>query len=410
MSALLAPSFDLDPLSRLLAQVGRGEDALVLAEGIDALDLIDAAAALLENETCRVVRVRAAQPGLSLSVLMAQIAGATDLADQDDAVVKLGYQRLAVPDVEDGRVVLLVSGAEWLQRPALRFIQHVGRSARALVLVLAGGPGLLPMLDGDDFAPLRTRLTAAPPIERAEAPLLAAPIIVTMPSIALPPLPSPPSRRRGFVWPAMAGVAASIAFGVLIGRTLTPAPQDPAAAGSQALASAQPSAPVAIGPSSPAEPGGGAPPSAPARDAAMPSPAAAPAVAPPAPQIVATLEPMVPVAAPSAEPQAPRAADDTLRTRPPLKPRPTEARQKEPQKELPKEPVPPHRREVVRVNQKVADDEPDRTPSRPAARWRPPPAWDTGLGIAAASPAASGPFIGTSTVDRNGVRTFHFGP
>src|SRR3954454_732138 len=68
--------------------------------------LLDQLAATLQDEW-RVVRADAGPSGLSLSGLMAHIAGDADLAGQEDSVLEVGYRRLAVPDQPDQRIALL---------------------------------------------------------------------------------------------------------------------------------------------------------------------------------------------------------------------------------------------------------------------------------------------------------------
>src|SRR3954447_10899331 len=123
-------------VSELLERVRAGEDVLAIGPAVPGRVLLDRAAEALAG-TCRVVRVAAGPGPLSLSGLMAQIAGDDDLSGQDDSVVELGFRRLAVPDAPGQRIALLLSDAGQLQRAAMRFVQHMARSASALVLVMA---------------------------------------------------------------------------------------------------------------------------------------------------------------------------------------------------------------------------------------------------------------------------------
>ena len=179
------------PLPALLDRVRAGSDVLLTVPGEAGRVLLDDAATSLAAE-CRTVRVSAREPGLSLSGLMAQVAGTPDPEAHDDAVLELGYQILAVPDAPDGRIVWLIDGAELLQRPALRYVQHMARSARALILVMAAAPAFAELLAGDDFAPLRERLQPAaapvpvlvpPTVPAARADLRLAPIPLARPAL-----------------------------------------------------------------------------------------------------------------------------------------------------------------------------------------------------------------------------------
>src|SRR4051794_16850821 len=157
-----------DDTAPVLDSVRRGQD-VVLTDDPAGRAVLDRAAALLEGE-CRVLRVEAGSTGLSLSGLMAQVAGHADLAGQDDSVLELGYRKLAVPAQPGERIALMIDGAGRLQRAAWRFLQHVARSAPALVLVVTGGPALDALLNDPDFAALRARLA---PSAVATAPLIA---------------------------------------------------------------------------------------------------------------------------------------------------------------------------------------------------------------------------------------------
>ncbi len=113
-----------------------------------------------------------------------------------------------MPDEPGGRIVLMLDAARGVQRPALRFVQHVARSAPALVLVVAAGPALQRSLLEPDFAGLRARLETQPPIECEEdeaaeevAPVAMpvqptpVPVPVPLPPITLEPERAPPRAR-----------------------------------------------------------------------------------------------------------------------------------------------------------------------------------------------------------------------
>src|SRR4051794_8711932 len=116
-----------DGTAPALDSIRRGQDVVVTDDPAGRA-LLDRVAAVIEGE-CRVVRVEACEAGLSLSGLMAQVAGDADLAGQDDSVLERGYRRLAAPEAPGQRIALMINGAGRLQRAALRFIQHVARGA-----------------------------------------------------------------------------------------------------------------------------------------------------------------------------------------------------------------------------------------------------------------------------------------
>lgn len=264
-------------LRRLVDQVLAGGDAVVVT-GAATVGLLDDAAAQLAERRCRVLRVAAAAPGgLSLSGLIAQVTGQSDLTAQDDQVLKRVFQALTVLDSDCDRIVLLVSDAQGLQQPALRYIHFASRVGKALQLVLAGEHGP-PDLLGAETASLQTRLAARPiisvgatsgpaepepepirpvavaapkPVARDVPPAAPAPPMpqaVPLPSIPpRPALSSKPAprfkpmlkgvRRRSLIAAGSigAGMVACIALGVLIGRRDWSAPIEatPAAAAPQ---------------------------------------------------------------------------------------------------------------------------------------------------------------------------------
>ena len=241
-------------LSRLMQQVEAGTDALVTGSLVETQQLLAEAAERLRADW-GVVEVAADAAGLSLSRLMAQLSGRGDLDAQDDAVLELGFRRLAVPEVSGQRTVLLLNAGQGIHRSALRFLQHVGRGAPGLVMVVAAGAELETLLDEPGFAALRGRLTAAPAVSSdapaqavepamlrllaapaemlAVEPTLMAPTEPAMPALPLQALSAPArspaaaesrtARGRGRVWAVSgAGMVASLAIGALIGHASAP--------------------------------------------------------------------------------------------------------------------------------------------------------------------------------------------
>ena len=168
--SIILPASRPKALSLLLNEVLNGGDAVLIVEGDDGPALLDEAALQLAARHHRVLRAAAAGPGgLSLSGLIAQIAGRPDLTAQDDAVLELGFRTLTVLDGTCSQIVLLVSGAQALQRKTLRYIQFACEAGASLRLVLAGEPGLMEVLGWDAANFLRARLGSRPVIA-VEAP------------------------------------------------------------------------------------------------------------------------------------------------------------------------------------------------------------------------------------------------
>lgn len=229
-------------LSRLIEQVEAGTDALLTGSPGETRCLLAEAADRLRPACC-VVEVAAEAAGLSLSRLMAQLSGRGDLDAQDDAVLELGFRRLAVPEVPGQRTVLLLNASHGIQRSALRFLQHVGRGAPGLVMVVAAGAELYTLLEEPCFSALRARLTTARPVvsngpapiaQPIMLPLLAAPaaLAAVLEADPAPPPPSPSmrpaaaprvARGRSRVWVISGvGMAASLALGAWIGHASAP--------------------------------------------------------------------------------------------------------------------------------------------------------------------------------------------
>lgn len=212
-SDAVTPRFVLD-------QIMAGTGTVVTAGDEEGRALLDAVAQLLAGSRQRAIRVSVPVDGLSLSGLMAGITGQRDLATHDDAVLELGFRALTAADETCDGTVLLVSGADRLQRPALRYIQFACRAAKELRVVLAGTAALPGVLAGDELAALRTRLTMLPATVPAPAAILHEP--QSPPRVALPAR----QVRRVPGWAtAGLGMAASLALGLWIGRS---GPQPPA--------------------------------------------------------------------------------------------------------------------------------------------------------------------------------------
>lgn len=156
----------VDTAAKLVEAVAGGDGVVSLedeaASGRTAV--LDRAAAELAASRVHVIRVAAPASGsLGLPELVAQIAGQADPGALSDGDVELAFQALTEPDEGCRWIALLVDDAECLQPSALRYLQLTCRAVPELRLVLAGEPGFLAVLDGEEFAPLRERLTCALP-------------------------------------------------------------------------------------------------------------------------------------------------------------------------------------------------------------------------------------------------------
>lgn len=196
-----------EALGRLLAQVEGGGGALVAGPSIAAGQLCaDAAAATVGR--AQVVLVASPHDELSLSGLIAQLSGQTDVGGQDDAVLELGFKRLT----GSAPTLLLLLAPRGIGQSALRFLQHVARQAPQLGLIVSASPSVQALLAEPGFAALRARLQAAAPIEATAAPT--------------PVSPEPVACRRPLVWAGAALGAAAILAGVAwFGHAATSAQQ-----------------------------------------------------------------------------------------------------------------------------------------------------------------------------------------
>jgi hypothetical protein len=383
-----------EALDRLLDQVLEGRDAAVIGPPAATGALLDQAAASLAVQGSRVHRMTATPPnGVSVAWLVARVTGNMKTETQDDRVLEEAVRALTVLDANCQRIVLLLDNAEALQTTTLRYLQLAAQIGPALRLVIAGGAGFLGALDSPGFAPLRTRLTADPAIEPLPA-KTRLPVMSRLPS-------ETPLSWKGGSWPALAAVvqtrrARQVAAGAGLGLVVIGS----VVAGIMALHE------------------GATPP--PVRQAAVSSPEAAPVPAvtvpetPPDPIVEPKPTGEAAVQAPPEAPPPPVVAlslptppQPTLPLPPLLAPPPT---------------PPPLATNAVRAPRRVASptalqvaldrlrmhaaagersapmaDEAPRT-----ARLEPPPA-------AVAEPRSSEPrrYIGTFTMDPNGVRTFH---
>ena len=237
---------------RLVGRVSGDADALVGGTPEMADLIFNAAAADLAGDAA-VIRVASPAAELTLSSLISQISGCTDIGGQDDSALELGFKRLTGP----GRTVLFIAAPLGISRSALRYLQHnTGQAPRLRLVLLASAP-LEALLDDPGLAALRTRLRANPVIS---ANLL--PMVVTTPPIL------PVRRRRSLAWLAMAAGVAVVAGIAWVGTTRATAdasrpsqrvsvaavPLELAQVPAAALARSEPPAVIARAPPSPLVP------------------------------------------------------------------------------------------------------------------------------------------------------------
>lgn len=161
--AALASNRSRQTAAKLVAAVVGGDGVVSFEEAVSGRTIVlDRAAAELASSRVRVLRVAApASRRLGLPELVAQVAGQADPGALSDGDVELAFQALTEPDEGCRWIALLVDDAECLLPSALRYIQLTCRSVPELRLVLAGEPGFLDMLNGEEFTSLRQRLTCA---------------------------------------------------------------------------------------------------------------------------------------------------------------------------------------------------------------------------------------------------------
>jgi len=183
ISSIAQPVNQPDALRLLLDRVMGGADAILINKGDGARVLLDLAADCLAEMRSRVLRAAEVLPGtLGGPAASPHVAGSSKASVPDDELLARGFQALTVLDQTCNRIVLLISDAHALQYPALRYIQFVGRSGAPLQFVFSGTRKFFDLLNAEEFAWLRTRLTAGLVVT------LAAPIAET--SDVSPELPS----------------------------------------------------------------------------------------------------------------------------------------------------------------------------------------------------------------------------
>ncbi len=139
----------------IVAHVEAGRDVRVA--GGSASARLDEVGARLEGRF-NVVRLTAPTGGLSLSALIGQLSGREKFDEQDDGALEAGFRRLSGADAPDRVTVLLLDATQGVQRPVLRYLQQVGRTAPGLRIVIASFPELESFLEAPDMARLRERL------------------------------------------------------------------------------------------------------------------------------------------------------------------------------------------------------------------------------------------------------------
>lgn len=448
-----------ETLQRLVNEVLAGNDVILFFRSDAGQALLDAAASHLSTLRSRALRVAGVSPnGLTLPALMAQVTGQPDPGSRNDEFLKQGFQALTVPDATCDRIVLLISDANTLQPGALRYIQFACRASTKLQLVFAGKRGFLEMVGPSEFIELRDRLAVAPILTPpsaeprvpkpavarqstiAQQPVAARPIVVKptmtepMAAFAIPevqPRPKPvrntsaapvpeqvrrvpaavistdlsrlhrggmSSQRRRLA--ALTGVGLVIAASVTLGAWNRWIGEKPESRQQVMLTDALPTAPAPQAPETPA-----APIVAPPTNDAASSPALAPA--PVLPEMPLPLPPAKPDEASSPEPAPPAAAAATpapsLLSVPSLKPPTSAAR-----RVAPAQPRLAARSPMLHPGGVAAWGDPYPPPPSPESRPSPPPPVLPFQPDQTAAPRQS--YIGTYSIDANGVRAFRLNP
>lgn len=453
-SRAVPPDGDAAPLGLLELvrdQVVAGFDVVLYDDFGGGEASLDPVAAILEEARSRVLRVDAAHVGRSLPELMARLAGHADAAALDEDAIAAGLQRLTVLDETCSRIALLVGNAHLLQRPALRYVQLACGASPDLRLVLAGKHGFLHQLADEQLAPLQSRLEAGSAFTLTSAHV--APLLPPQPApaprpdrpddpatdVVVPFAPRQPApdgtaekaavRRRPVLWAGLGlGAVAAASVGLFLGwpaqrgqlpqraavaalppspvpSTLpAPGPQPTgillgAAAAAEAAALPQPLPQQAV--ASGTTEVGNVPPAPP--PASPPAAVATAAIIPPAETILRPGAPSQPSAAPPAVGPSRHAETRPGDSRPspqgavarrtqPAQPRVAAARSAPPDARFRGE-----QREPPFWPPYGGVPEPPPRPS-PYAWWARP----------TADPYQSRPYIGTYSVDANGVRSFRF--
>lgn len=450
-----------ETLQRLVNEVLAGNDVILFFRSDAGQALLDAAADHLATLRSRALRVAGASPnGLTLTALMAQVTGQPDPGSRNDEFLKQGFQALTVPDATCDRIVLLISDANTLQPAALRYIQFACRASTKLQLVFAGKRGFLEMVGPSEFTELRDRLAVAPILTPPSAePRVPKPAVarqsttarqpsVAQPGVVKPTVTEPPaafaipevqprpkparntpaapvaeqvrripaavistdlsrlhrggtsSHRRRLA--ALTGVGLAIAASVTLGAWHRWIGDKPESRQQIVLTDALPTAPAPRAPETPAV----APIVAPPTNDAAPSPAlAATPVLPEMP--LPPLPPAKPDEASSPEPAPSTAAAATpapsLLSVPSLK-LPTSAVRRV----APAQPRLAARSPMLHPGGVAAWGDPYPPPPSPESRPSPPPPVLPFQPDQTAAPRQS--YIGTYSIDANGVRAFRFNP
>lgn len=208
--------------------------SVVASEGAGKTAVLDRLASELAGGQVRIVRVVCpATGGLSLPAFLSQVVGRAKQGVLSDEDLELASDILTQADPSCSQIALLVDDAHDLLPPALRYIQLACRSGPLLRVVLAGRPGTLELLRGDEFAYLRQRISRniqLPPVSATytDAPLLRDELLRDEASVMRSPVaaaPVPTRRRNGSAWAlAGLGVAATVALGLWLNQQDEPSP------------------------------------------------------------------------------------------------------------------------------------------------------------------------------------------
>ena len=217
-------------VARVVEEVARGLDALMVGKPPEGEALLTLVAKRLQNGRTRVLHVSGAAetgrlhagspPGnspsnLTLSGLLARLQPGENSPEH-------GIAALTTLELGCDRIVLVLDHADQLDRGAFRAIQLAAEVQPKLRLVLAGAPALLDMLDNPDLRSLHNRLHRV----MDEEPAADMPIPGPTPGPATSPAAKPRAARASDRQPAGHG------------RTAYVAPAAPDAAGRSGLSKA----------------------------------------------------------------------------------------------------------------------------------------------------------------------------
>lgn len=199
--------------------------SIVAPEGAGKTAVLERLASELAGGQARIVRVACPHVGgLSLPALLSQVIGRVNEGVLSNEDLELASDLLTQADTSCSLIALLVDDAHDLLPPALRYIQFACMSGPLLRVVLAGRPGTLELLRGDEFGYLRRRISRNVQLPPLSATTRHSPALIEdAPAVRAPVAAPPPARRRGPAWAlAGLGIAASVTVAAYLDRQDAP--------------------------------------------------------------------------------------------------------------------------------------------------------------------------------------------